>query len=295
MKLKILFMFIIAVLITNIAYAENFVNIKKSTLSITFKEIYDEIKKQTDFPIFVRSKRDLSFLYTDTAFNDMTLEINFINLTIEEAIKNIQLQIQSRYYPSFYFDLQGNTFVGGVSSPKVREVHDNKFVQLNYISSQEMVEIINKYAKNTFVIHEPKSNTLTYAFDENRLLVKSLIEKYDVELIPQKTNIKKLVNIKNRYYPMTLREICDKIQKQTAVKIITSIKRINFLEYEHPEYKDMTLETELINVDIFKTINILEHQIKEKYFPVFNFKKINKYYIVEEYLPYIPKVHYNSK
>ena len=98
--------------------------------------------------------------------------------------------------------------------------------------------------------------------------------------------LKNMVTIDTRFDPMTLRQICNEIEKQTGIKALIAKSRLNeYKNYNNISLEDMTLEIRLTNTDVYDAIKHIEERITFKYYSRFDVNRQGNYIIIQEYGP----------
>jgi hypothetical protein len=178
-------------LIINICFAEQLitgrVTIKTPSGGMTFKQIHKEIKKQTGAVTLVDRP------YKNVNFQEITLEINLVNVEVIEAFKEIEKKIQIKYDTKFIIKHEGNTFIAAHCDPKPPSLPSTRFVRLKYISCIKMKELIKQYSKGIKTAEDKNANGIIY-YMENHDTISRLIEKYDIETINTNENLLKFIS-----------------------------------------------------------------------------------------------------
>jgi len=181
----------ILLVIINVCLAEQLVagrvTIKTPSGGMTFKQIQKEIQRQTGAITLVDRP------YKTINFQEITLEISFVNVKVDEAFKEIEEKIQIKYDTKFIIKHEGNTFIATHCEPKPSSLPLTRFVRLKHISCIKMKELIRQYLKNVKTAEDKDANGLIY-YMENHNAISRLIEKYDVETIKTSENLLKSIS-----------------------------------------------------------------------------------------------------
>lgn len=98
-RMKYFYVILICLIIVNNCYAEKIssahITIKTSSKGMTFKQIHKEIELQSGIKTLVDRP------YKSINFQEISLEVNLINLDVFEAFKTIEKQVQIKYDPKF--------------------------------------------------------------------------------------------------------------------------------------------------------------------------------------------------
>jgi len=202
---------------------------------MTLKTFFDKLQKQTGWKAlyYVRNSRD---------FKDLTIEVNFVNVNVTEALSELKALISSKYNKKYSHILEFETRIICVG-PKIDPPHGDptSSKKLKYISSSEMVEIISK---NGYKAANDKRLNMVIFYTKNRTEILDLIEKYDVykepyELIltAEDTNLKeKKEDFIARKYPPFLSD-----SKENEIGLIMLQKALEYCQSKENDYTSSIL------------------------------------------------------
>lgn len=225
----------------NIDYNKNMVNIETRFDPMTLRQICKEIEKQTGVKAIIAKSHSNEYKnYKNIPLEDMTLEVDFENVNVYDAIQKIQENIQNKYYSKFHIYREGNCIIVDEKSPGQGLTHGQfptKTIKLKHISANKIQEIIRDIYKSTSVAVDTRINGIIYQLDENKESIRRIIEINDID--PNKLD-DLLVSINTASKGMTIKQIAGELNKQIgnhiivsrAVGISTNEIKINFKNFK---------------------------------------------------------------
>lgn len=202
---------------------------------MTLKTFFDKVQKQTGWKAlyYDRNTKNLK---------DITIEVNFVNVHVLEALNELKTLISSKYDKrySHILEFEGRIICVGLKiDPPHGDPTSSK--KLKYISSNEMAEIISK---NGYKAANDKRLNMVIFYTKNRTEILNLIEKYDIYKEPYELILStEDVNIQEkkedfiaRNYPSYLSD-----SKENEIGLIMIQKALEYCKSKEMEYTSSIL------------------------------------------------------